>query len=95
MLYVYTTECRLLGYKLGQTADGASTDNAAATRLKFSSEKQRSLAGTVLEQMDFIQECQGVVMSFESGAMYLAEGAAWKEVGEIGDGILTGAWAPN
>ena len=45
--------------------------------------------------MDFIQECQGVVMSFASGAMYLTEGASWKEVGEIGDGIITGSWAPN
>jgi len=45
--------------------------------------------------MDFIQECQGVVLSFASGVMYLTEGASWKEVGEIGDGILTGSWAPN
>ena len=34
-------------------------------------------------------------MSFENGAMYLAEQAQWKEAGEIGDGILTGSWAPN
>ena len=27
--------------------------------------------------------------------MFLTEGAEWKEVGEISDGILTGSWAPN
>lgn len=34
-------------------------------------------------------------MSFANGMMFLVEGAEWKEVGEISDGILTGAWAPN
>lgn len=34
-------------------------------------------------------------MCFASGAMYLTEGAQWKEVGELGDGILAGSWAPN
>ena len=34
-------------------------------------------------------------MCFGSGAMYLVEGATWNEAGELGDGILTGSWAPN
>ena len=34
-------------------------------------------------------------MCFASGAMNLTEAAEWKEVGELGDGILTGSWAPN
>ena len=35
------------------------------------------------------------MLSFANGAMHLVEGSTWKEVGEIGDGILTGSWAPN
>ena len=34
-------------------------------------------------------------MCFTNGSMYLSEGREWKEVGELGDGILTGSWAPN
>lgn len=34
-------------------------------------------------------------MCFSAGSMFLVKEATWEEVGELGDGILTGSWAPN
>ena len=95
MLYVYTSKCRLLGFKIGSTQEGNSTDNLAEARNCFIASSQDSLEGVKVVQMDYIQECQGVVMCFENGAMYLYKDPEWTEAGEIGDGILTGSWAPN
>ena len=55
------------------------------------------LESSKLVQMDFIQEVQGVVMSYSNGAMYLykIESKEVEEVGVLPDGILTGSWAPN
>ena len=35
------------------------------------------------------------MICFANGSMNLVKGTTWEEVGELGDGILTGAWAPN
>ena len=55
------------------------------------------LESSELVQMDFIQEVQGVVMSYSNGSMFLfkVDSKEVEEVGVLPDGILTGSWAPN
>eukprot|EP00352_Strombidinopsis_acuminata_P006672 CAMPEP_0176356842 /NCGR_PEP_ID=MMETSP0126-20121128/14311_1 /TAXON_ID=141414 ORGANISM="Strombidinopsis acuminatum, Strain SPMC142" /NCGR_SAMPLE_ID=MMETSP0126 /ASSEMBLY_ACC=CAM_ASM_000229 /LENGTH=105 /DNA_ID=CAMNT_0017710121 /DNA_START=265 /DNA_END=579 /DNA_ORIENTATION=- len=47
--------------------------------------------------MDYIQELEGVVLTFSSGTIYLYSKNTQKidEVGVLADGILTASWAPN
>ena len=48
MLFVYTSKCRLRGYKIGSTPDGVSTENVAVMRQVFASEPQSHLSETCL-----------------------------------------------
>lgn len=89
MLFLYTSSCRLLTFAV-ETENGGE-----ATRLIRATEPQSQLASTSVVQMDFIQECEGVVICFASGSMFQVKDKTWEEVGELGDGILTGCWAPN
>ena len=54
MLYVYTSTCRLIGYKLGENPEGVKSENTALTRHIFSSDKQGHLSETTVVQMDYI-----------------------------------------
>ena len=54
MLYVYTSTCRLIGYKLGENPEGVKSENTALTRHIFSSDKQGHLLETNVVQMDYI-----------------------------------------
>ena len=48
MLFVYTSKCRLRGYKIGSTSEGTATENLAVMRQVFASETQDHLSETSL-----------------------------------------------
>lgn len=60
-----------------------------------------NLSDSCLVQMNYIQEFQGVMFTYACGNMYIYRHQATgqelriEEVGEIADGILAAAWAPN
>jgi hypothetical protein len=93
VLFVYTSLTRLLIYNYSDNISAHTTFNHAIVL----ADENPNLENALMIQIDYVQELQGVQFTYSSGNMYLykLEEKKIEEVGEIPDGILAAAWAPN
>lgn len=93
LLIVYTSQHRLLLFTY-EDAISAQTTLKEVVDLK---DENPNLESSVLVQLDYVQELQGVQFTYRCGNMFLyrVDQRKLDEVGEITDGILAAAWAPN
>lgn len=96
LFFAYTSSQRLLTFKY-QSPDKGSGAVMTFQHEHAMDDESPELESSELVQMDFIQEVQGVVMSYSNGSMFLfkVDSKEVEEVGVLPDGILTGSWAPN